>query len=244
MKQLQDAFYTKIKDERYDGIKTADVIGSLEPLGWKVSGSSVRRTAKGDPSKVFHVARLKKEGFKTITGDDIELVISNSNDKKSGFTVNVGIFRLVCSNGLILGEDIIEQLYIPHRGYITKMIPDVIDIYLSKVNDVIDQEIKKMTEKILTEDDKKKFAENIFYQKHKDYEPFRIYQLLMSTRKEDENNDVWTVANVIQSHIMNGDYEIIGSDGKPRKARATKSPKEEYELNKKIMNKAKEFTCL
>jgi hypothetical protein len=239
---LTTAFHKEVETANsYEGIHTASIIESLAVSGWELASSSQRRAYKTKVEDAYHVARLKHKTYKTIDGDRIELVISNSHDKSSSFKVNIGVFRLVCSNGLVLGENLLQPMIIPHKGFLTKVVPELIDLYMAKALDKVEESIKKMQEKKLSTKEKKDLAEKAFYLKHKEgYAPFDLVQLYTPNRKEDNGSDLWSIYNVIQENLTHGIYDIIGANGKGRKAKKITSPMSNLEINQKLHDLAME----
>ena len=237
------AFHREEKQEKsYEGIKTSTVIASLAVSGWELESSSQRRAYKGAEEDAFHVARMKHKNFVTAEGDRVELVISNSHDKSSSFTVNIGIFRLVCSNGLILGDRLLQPMIIPHKGFLTKVIPDLIDLYTVKAMDIVETNVRSLQNKELDLKEIKDFARKAFYLKHKeDYTPLDVRQLYKAHRQEDRGRSMWSIYNVIQENLTHGTYEIIGANGKARKAKKITSPMSDLEINKKLHDLAMSY---
>ena len=66
--------------------------------------------------------------------------------------------------------------------------------------------------------------------------------LLEPTRDEDKGTDLWTIFNVVQEKILNGDFNYI-SGVKQRKARKVKNFKQDMEINQKLFAMAAEFTA-
>ena len=67
-----------------------------------------------------------------------------------------------------------------------------------------------------------------------------LNELLKPTRKEDMGNDVWSVFNVVQEKIIEGDFEYI-SGTKVRKARKVKNFKQDQKINKELFSLALEY---
>jgi hypothetical protein len=67
-----------------------------------------------------------------------------------------------------------------------------------------------------------------------------LKDLLNPTRKEDMGNDVWSVFNVVQEKIIEGDFEYI-SGTKVRKARKVKNFKQDQKINKELFELALEY---
>ena len=49
-----------------------------------------------------------------------EVVLTNSHDGASAFKVDAGIFRLVCTNGMVVGDSIVPGINVRHTGERTK----------------------------------------------------------------------------------------------------------------------------
>ena len=59
-------------------------------------------------------------------------------------------------------------------------------------------------------------------------------------RKEDEGNDLWSVFNVVQEKLIEGDFDYtIG--GKARKAREIKNFKQDMKINKELFELALDY---
>jgi hypothetical protein len=65
-------------------------------------------------------------------------------------------------------------------------------------------------------------------------------KLLEPTRPEDKGNDLWSVFNVLQEKILEGDFQYM-SGTKIRKARKVKNFKQDIEINQKLFAVAAEF---
>ena len=56
----------------------------------------------------------------------------------------------------------------------------------------------------------------------------------------DKGNDLWSVFNVVQEKIIDGDFEYVAA-GKVRKARQIKNFKQDQKINKELFDVALEF---
>jgi hypothetical protein len=65
-------------------------------------------------------------------------------------------------------------------------------------------------------------------------------EFIKPVRKEDEGKDLWSVFNVVQEKIIDGDFEYIAG-GKLRKAREIKNFKQDMKINKELFNVALEY---
>ena len=67
-----------------------------------------------------------------------------------------------------------------------------------------------------------------------------IKDILTPVRKEDNGNDLWSIFNVVQEKIIDGDFEYVAG-GKLRKARQIKNFKQDQKINKDLFELALEF---
>jgi hypothetical protein len=91
---------------------------------------------------------------------------------------------------------------------------------------------------------KKNFAkralETRFTEKQIDSIKIDFNELLTPTRVEDEGNDVWSVFNVVQEKLINGDFDYIRGS-KIRKARRVKNFVQDQKINKELFELALEY---
>ena len=59
-------------------------------------------------------------------------------------------------------------------------------------------------------------------------------------RKEDAGQDLWSVFNVVQEKLIEGDFEYR-MGGKPRKAREIKNFKQDMKINKELFELALDY---
>lgn len=136
-----------------------------------------------------------------------EIVLINSHDGSSCYTVHVGLFRQVCTNGLVLGN-IIESEKIKHKGDI---ISNVIDASYRVMNSAKETlETAGCWSSInLTKEEQLALAESAHYLKFSDSEgniktSIKPKQLLLPRRSSDISTDLWTTYNVIQENVIKG----------------------------------------
>lgn len=94
--------------EKYCFVPTTKVIDVLAKNGWMpVKASEVH--ARGERIGFQkHLIRFRKSNQGIIKKDDIfpEIVLFNSHDGSASFQISAGLFRMICSNGLILQKQI------------------------------------------------------------------------------------------------------------------------------------------
>ena len=115
---------------KYQFIKTSDVLENLSTLGWNPREMSEVKARKSH-TKGFqkHLIRLSNPEFKTVNvGDEVpELILTNSHNGKNSFSFRIGIYRLVCSNGLVIPTEEFTNITVKHVGNMVSQIQEVIN---------------------------------------------------------------------------------------------------------------------
>ena len=172
-----------------------------------------------------------------------QILLTNSHDGKNAFTFTAGLFRMVCENGLVISTNEFEKVAIRHMGYdfeeLQKQINEMVErlpLTVESMNNMIDT---KMNQKSIL-----KFAKDMLAVRFPEDELRRITidmdEFITPVRPEDKGDDLWSVFNVIQEKIIEGDFEYtVGS--KHRKARQIKNFKQDMDLNSKMFDVALEY---
>jgi hypothetical protein len=172
-----------------------------------------------------------------------QILLTNSHDGKNAFTFTAGLFRMICENGLVVSTNEFEKVAIRHMGYdfdelqvqINEMV-ERLPLTVESMNNMIDT---KMTQNSIV-----KFAKDMLAVRFPEDELRRITidmdEFITPVRPEDKGDDLWSVFNVIQEKIIEGDFDYtIGT--KHRKARQIKNFKQDMDLNSKMFDIALEY---
>jgi hypothetical protein len=158
--------------------------------------------------------RLRRDDL-TIDNDAIEVLIINSYNGKSSLTINLGVYRFVCSNGLIAGSNLFSNK-IRHVGTdfyeqvdyaITRIL-----ISVAKLKKVI----TKLKSRVLTELEVMLYAEHCFNERLRKNDKLFYINLeksLQRYRHGDAGFGLWEVLNVIQERIIRGGITYTTLEG-------------------------------
>jgi len=234
--------------EKYSHIPTHKVIEDMEVLGWKVSDVKQIKARK-NAGHQKHLIVFRNPDI-TINGSDGDVVfpqilLTNSSDGKNAFTFRAGLFRLVCENGLVISTQDFADLKIRHLGYDFNELQKTITAIVEKLPLTVES-MNKFKQTKLTEEQILKFAKDAIQARFGEIEMKRITidytEFIKATRKEDEGNDLWSVFNLVQEKVLDGDFSY-GYSTKTRKARKIKNFNKDIELNSKLYTLATEY-CL
>lgn len=243
--------------ERYSHANTATVIDDFAKLGWyPVDAKQCRPKKKSSGIRSFHMVAFQNENVRIMKNDgsgEIEcyprIILTNSHDGFSSFKFMVGMFRLICSNGLILGDKLAE-LSIRHINYDFNELRQVVAASIEQVTQHI-AAMNKMNHTFLSEEQKRDFAikairlrKGVSENDKLEIADESIEEVLTPRRKEDESNSLWHVFNVVQENIIKGGFSMHNSNGKARKQRPIKGIVKDIDINQKLYNFAEELMPL
>jgi hypothetical protein len=230
----------------YTHIPTSRVIEDMEKLGWNVTDAKQVRSKKGEGYQK-HLVVFRNNDV-VINGEDGDVVfpqilLTNSHDGKSAFLFQAGLFRMICENGLVVSTQDFENVRIRHMGYTFEELQEQIKGMVEKLPLTVES-MNKMKRTILDSKNITDFAtkalESRFTAEQVKEFNVDITKLIEPTRPEDRGSDLWSVFNVIQEKIINGDFEYM-MGAKIRKARKIKNFKMDLDVNKKLFEIAHEF---
>lgn len=232
---------------KYTFLPTSKVIDDFGSLGWKVQSVSEARVNKAqNVGFQRHVVRLRHDdfnGIKNANGNVPEIVVVNSHDGKSAFKIMLGLFRMVCSNGLIVSDGMFEQHKVIHKGYSVESIEAVTNSVIEAIPRV-GYAIENFSNIQLTDGERRSFADasiNLRWDKEK--EVVNPDSLLTVRRVGDTGKDLFTTYNVIQENMLRGgsyvkktveDKDSGTVSRKIRRARGITNIKEDIRINKAL----------
>jgi hypothetical protein len=222
--------------DKYIQTPTIKVVEDLMNLGWEVT-------------KVQEVKSRKYKGFqkhllvfqnpsiviKGANGDDSfpQILLTNSHDGKAAFNFRIGIFRLVCSNGLVISDADFGVMSIRHMNYTFESLQSKVAEMITKLPGLVNK-INLFKSTTLTEPQMIDFATKAAALRTK--KTVNIMDVLTATRTQDQGNDLWLVFNRVQEKILGGSYTSGG-----RKARSVKNFQKDIQLNEQLFELAESY---
>ena len=238
--------------KRYLFVNTETIIDDLDKLGWKPV-QAAQRASRGK-STIFskHMIAFQNPDLKIKgkDGDDSfpRIIMTNSHDGMQAFKFSVGIFRLVCSNGLVVADEQFNEFKIKHKGYTFDELRGVVNEAVADLPNKVEV-LNQMKSRILTQDEKNKLALDAMLIRANikpgskeaikfNYDDETIEDILDPKRDEDKGDDLWKVFNVVQEKITQGDFHAALTGAKVRKVRKIKSFEKDLKVNKELFKLA------
>jgi len=231
---------------KYLFVNTETIIDDLEKLGW-LPVQAAQRKARKKEGTIFskHMVAFQNPEIKITSkdGDDAypRILLTNSHDGMQAFKFSVGIFRLVCSNGLVVADEKFSDFKIKHKGYSFEELRNVVRQAVEDLPNRV-QVMNDMKNRILSEEEKRKLALDAMLiragVKELQYDDETIDDILEPKRKQDKGDDLWRVFNVVQEKITQGDFHGALTGAKVRKVRKIKSFEKDMKVNKELFKLA------
>lgn len=243
------------RGQRYTYIPSIEVIEALRAEGfapYAVAQTRVKDKSKAEHTKhmvrmrhAHNINALQRGG---VVGEEEipEIILVNSHDGTSSFQIMSGMFRLACSNGLIVGS-IQDEIRVRHSGNI---INDVVEGSFRVLDEIKQVEERVMEYKQIDLKPEEQLllanaAIDLRWDRDEDGEaPVRADSLLLPRRMADRKSDLWTTFNRIQESVIRGGVRARTSTGSRTTTRAVQGVNENVKLNKALWTLAEGFAQL
>lgn len=234
----------------YKHVTSAEIVTAMKGADYALTSISQRRVRKADRNGFQkHIMRFSNrrdlELFRSRETERPEIVISNSHDGTSAVDVLAGIFRIVCSNGMVVKSADFGSLKFPHRG------ANLTDRVLSGVWQMsqrmpeIEDRMNRFKGIYLSPMSQMDFAfEAAFIRWGGERDEWPVYDpahLLAPRRGDDIGPDLWRVFNVVQENMTRGGIRGYNREGKIRTVRAIRSPEADLIFNARLWDLADRY---
>jgi hypothetical protein len=223
------------RSERYSYIPTAAVLTELRKEGFQpfmVTQTRVRQENRRDFTK--HMIRLR-HASQSNGAEANEIVLLNAHDGTSSYQMLAGMFRFVCSNGLVCG-DTVADVRIPHKGDVAGHVIEGAYEVLSGFERVRDSR-DAMRSITLDDGEAEVFARAALTLKYDDPDkpaPVTENQILMPRRFDDRRPDLWSVFNRTQENLTKGGLHGRASNGRRQQTRPVHGIDSDIRLNRAL----------
>lgn len=229
------------RSERYTYIPTITVLETLREEGFLPFFACQTRTRdKGKRAHTKHMMRLRRSG--QIAGKEVpEIILLNSHDGSSSYQMIPGMFRFVCTNGMICGQTF-GEIRVPHKGDVVEQVIEgayeVLGIF-----DEITESREIMKDTALTREEQEIFAQTALgwrYDENSEgkHIPLAPSDLLNVRRNEDKSNDLWTTYQRVQENMTKGGLLGKTAQGKRQRTRAVTGIDGDVKLNRALWGMA------
>ena len=243
--------------DRYVHANTMTVVEDLAKLGWyPVQAKQCRNKKNSSGIRSFHMIAFQNPDVKiTKTMDNGEtvvdtyprIILTNSHDGFNSFKFMVGLFRLICSNGLVVCNNQMVDMSIRHINYDFEELRKIVASAIEQVPNIVNT-MNEMRNVILTDEQKTAIATEVVklrkgIEDKEDFvvEPEIVEDILTPVRNEDKGNDLWTIFNICQEKMIKGGFGLRTSRNRLRRQRGITSIKKDMDFNQRLWQTASQY---
>ena len=225
----------------YSFLCTAELVRALLNAGFVLSSARQAAVRRRDPLYARHIVRMRQVRETVTLVDAVpEIVLVNSHDGTSSYTLHAGLYRPICSNGLMIRSASVGYIRLPHRGI---QASDVVSGALELAGRFANMRVfcEAMANLELTHSERQDFAAKALRLRYEGPAPIQPDHLLGVRRAADEGSDLWRVYNRVQENLLRGGLAGHSESGRRMHTRAIKAIREDVRINLGLWNLAVEF---
>lgn len=244
------------RSARYAYVPTAEILQGLRREGFEVfSARQAVTRIDGRQGHAKHLLRLRHASQlerAAVVGDSVpEILLLNSHDGTSSYQMMGGVFRFVCSNGMVVADGACQTVRVPHSGKVAdKVTAGAFEVLegLARVVDHRDQ-MRGLT---LSAPEQSAFANAALMLRFEPTEeegapvaaPVTPDQINRARRIEDRAPDLWTTFNRVQENVIRGGLRGRNANGGRMSTRAVTGIDQDVKLNRALWALAEEMKRL
>lgn len=234
------------RSDKYGFISTMDILMALRDR-FAITKAMQSRVRKDGTRQAYtkHMVRLRARdasGVQELGGVFPELVLINSHDGSGSYQLHAGLFRLVCSNGMVVCDEEFGRVKLRHNA---NAVGDVIDAsytVIDQANEAIER-AGQWSRIETTRDERMALAESVHALRFEPGTPaakaISPEALLAPRRFGDAKDDLWHVVNRIQENAIKGGISgralrLDTRRGRWSTARAVTGVDQDVKLNRAI----------
>ena len=222
---------------RYTFVPTAQIIEGLREHTWvpvAVEEQRIRNEARRGFQKHLLRFRLAAQ-METLDEWNVELVLVNSHDAGCAYQLHAGIYRRICSNGLVVSNGSFTAIRFRHTGLLGGEIVQA-SLRLLDFAPRAGELINRFRSRPLEVRESLDLARHALLLRYDSVAeaPVEPETLLKARRSEDEGTDLWKTVNRVQENLERGGVSDFHRDrrGKLRSVRALRGIDSKVTLNK------------
>jgi Domain of unknown function (DUF932) len=220
------------RSSSYRFIPTATVIEALGSVGFNPVEARQAVRARS-PVHARHMIRFRRQ-FETVALRDAvpEILFLNSHDGTSAYQLRVGLYRAVCTNGLVVSVGAFPSFRVAHRGDVVASVVQAA-LEIGERFGVLASAVERLEERQLDHLEQLDFAAQALALRfpggaESGLEPGR---LLVPRRSEDVGNDLWRTLNVVQENVLRGGIARRSATGRLIRTRAITAIRDDVRIN-------------
>lgn len=226
---------------RYAHINSHAIVEMMTAEGFRLDSATVRKSHKRDPLYAKHQLDFRHPDLPLIDGATPRILFTNAHDGSSAAKFMMGIYRFVCSNGLVVGSTYAKEA-VRHSGEQARSLIERVRALARNTGPLFAQ-IEQWQHKELTEAETGEFARQAALLRFGDVQRFDPVQLLETRRAEDEDRSLWRVFNRVQENALSHRLVGVAANGRRLASRPIKGIDATTNFNVGLWRLAEEFAA-
>lgn len=226
---------------KYKVASTKAIAQKFKDLGFTVDKYQEAKTRKASKKGYQkHLVTLSNPTLLASNKNDTKLtvLVTNSHDGLNSLTIQLGVYRFACANGLIVGETF-EKVRLRHTGNIEEQIEENVMRIVAQANRLNDVLEKMKSTKLDAEKTREFFNRAVKLR----YENKSIDQVeIPILREEDRDNNVFNLFNRVQETLVRGGQGVKNKRNTLTKAREITSIDNIKRINEQLFDLAVEYS--
>jgi hypothetical protein len=211
--------------EKYKESDSLGVVNALNELGWGINSyKQVKAHNEAKQAYKAFKATFINSTFPEIPGvGKLTALYSDARDGTKSEEFRLGFYTFICTNGLIVGNDLFQPIRIRHSGSVREQVVNFLD-RLDPVSKDVYARVDAMRVKTLSKDEQVHFAQQAAVLRFGSADVIKPEQLLQARRTGDNTTSLFHTFNRIQENIIKPEklvtYSFTNKEGKTKERKA------------------------
>lgn len=226
--------------KRYSFISTHEIIERVTAEGFEVASARAAKPRTRQSQFTGHEVRLNIAGAEPIQGAVPQVILLNSHDGSTSLRAMAGVFRFVCSNGLVVGNTV-GKVAQRHQGV------DSMEAVLERIRGLAREThrvygtIERFSRVDLSTSKAREFARLAAQLRWGDAARYEPDEMLQVRRAGDDAGDLWSVFNRVQESAVRGGLQGLLRNGRAATSRPIGDIHRDVDFNADLWTLAEEF---
>jgi hypothetical protein len=241
--------------DRYSFVPTNDLLDAFNKIRWV----PVYGKQQGSGPYARHIVRLNNPdlGFMNLKSDKVkpQILLDNSHNGGSPAMVHMGLFRLVCTNGLVIAmPGMYTSVKLRHIGINIEELKQLMNVVAEQYT-TVGKHIGDMQAFILNKEQREEFVlkaiahrePKVFIKEDGTIDVKKVNtimkpeQILQPLRSEDKPEDLWTTFNIVQERLVKGEFDRQTMNGRRTKPRGITNASRHLDFNRVLWEIAESY---
>ena len=194
---------------RYSFLPTTEILEILQDEGWAAWRARQVNPRKWSKDHAKHIIRLRHSDLNVDNfgvGDSFpEMLLINAHNGLGGYILQGGLFRMVCSNGMVISESDFGKIHIRHIGFEPEQVKEASRQLVMNSSRIADK-IGDWQNTELTSRSRHDFFTDAAKIRFENPDEGIIQDMSNVRREADRGTDLWSTFNVAQENLIRGGF--------------------------------------